>query len=88
MPVLTKLYDTAMQKRMTQRMRRTGNVLGVFDVTEETVREKTLLLVDDVMTSGSTLNECAKMLKLYGAKRVLAVTLAIRKQQTKTDESE
>lgn len=85
---LSKLYDTTMQKQMRFRIQRTGNVLGVFDVTDESVRGKTILVVDDVLTSGSTLNECAKMLKLYGANRVLAVTLAIRKQQVKTDESE
>lgn len=37
---------------------------------------KTILLVDDVCTSGSTLNECAKTLKQCGAYRVYAVTLA------------
>lgn len=87
MPVLAKLYDTAMQKKMAFRIRRSGNVLGVFDVMDESVRDKTVLLVDDVLTTGATLNECAKMLKLYGAKRVLVVTLAIRKQKPKTDEN-
>ncbi len=80
---LVKLYDTPPQKRLGLQAR-TGNVLGVFDAVTD-VRGKTLLLVDDVMTTGATLHECAKMLKLYGAKRVLAVTLAVRRIEKKTD---
>ncbi len=86
MPVralLTKLYETRPQKELNIESR-SGNLLGVFDVTE-TVRDKTILLVDDVMTTGATLHECAKMLKIYGAKRVLAVTVAVRKFEKKTE---
>ena len=37
---------------------------------------KTVLLVDDVIPTGSTLDECAKMLKIFGAAEVYAVTAA------------
>ena len=40
------------------------------------VRGRTILLVDDIMTTGSTLSECAKTLKAAGAWRVWSVTLA------------
>lgn len=79
-PVLTKLYETPPQKTLGL-MARSGNVLGVFDVTDRNLRDKTLLLVDDLLTTGMTLQECAKMLKIYGARRVLAVTVAIRRNQ-------
>ena len=39
--------------------------------------DKTILLVDDVMTVGATLNECAKVLLKAGAKSVYTVTFAI-----------
>lgn len=72
--VLTKLTHTLPQKELSA-IRRRGNLLGVFDVTAE-VEGRTVLLVDDVITTGTTLNECAKMLKIFGAEEVYAVTAA------------
>lgn len=72
--VLVKLEETAPQKELTA-VRRRGNLLGVFDVTQD-VTGQTILLVDDVTTTGSTLEECAKMLKIFGAEEVYAVTAA------------
>jgi len=40
------------------------------------VEKKKILLIDDVYTSGSTANECAKVLKQNGARRVAVLTLA------------
>ena len=80
---LQKRYDTPPQKELKLQYR-TGNVFGVFDVIDRRVYGKRLLLVDDVCTTGATLNECAKMLKIYGAVDVSAVTLAIRKRRKLT----
>jgi ComF family protein len=56
---------------------RLANVRGAFRVTSpETVRERVIVLVDDVMTTGATLSSCASALKEAGAERVLALTLA------------
>ncbi len=55
------------------------NVSGVFVVPEKKkaeINEKTILLVDDVLTSGATLNECARVLKEAGAKKVYVLCLA------------
>ena len=43
----------------------------------ERINERDVILVDDVITTGATLNECARMLQKAGAKRILAVTLAV-----------
>jgi len=72
--VLTKITVTAPQKEL-KAVERSGNLLGVFDVCGA-VSGKTVLLVDDVITTGATLDECAKMLKIFGAAEVYAVTAA------------
>ena len=73
---LRKLFHTTPQKEL-RAVARSGNLLGAFTVDEpKTVNGKTVLLVDDTVTTGSTLDECAKMLKIYGACEVYAVTAA------------
>ena len=52
------------------------NLAGAFAV-RASVKGKDLLLVDDVMTTGSSLHECAAALKIAGAGRVDALTLAV-----------
>lgn len=78
---LVKLFRTPHQKDLGLQERE-ANLLGAFDVTVD-VTEKTVLLVDDLLTTGSTLNECAKMLKLYGACEVYAITAAVRLMKDK-----
>lgn len=76
MPLLTKPCETLPQKSLSA-SRRKGNLLGAFDVPDPvSVANKTVLLVDDVVTTGATLDECAKMLKLAGAAEVYAIAAA------------
>lgn len=59
------------------RSKRWRNIIGSMAPNGEVdVSGKTVLLVDDVMTTGATLNEAARVLKGMGAKTVLAVTVA------------
>lgn len=61
---------------------RAGNVRGIYDIIEDNaVSGKVILLVDDIKTSGATLNECALMLKLGGAKAVYALCVSVAKGQ-------
>lgn len=56
---------------------RRRNVIGTFRVPDgAVVRGRRLLVVDDVMSTGSTLSECARALKAAGAAEVMCVTLA------------
>ncbi len=81
-PVITDVlykrsYGRA-QKRAGDRAKRAANILDAFGVRHaESIRGKALLLVDDISTTGATLNECAKMLRLYGAACVYAATFAL-----------
>lgn len=59
------------------RTKRLVNLEGAFLCTDkELVWGKNILLVDDVMTTGATLNECAKILKQAGAKKVFGAVVA------------
>jgi ComF family protein len=56
---------------------RKKNPVGCYEVqNRELIKEKTIILIDDVFTTGSTVNECAKVLKGGGAFRVIALTVA------------
>ena len=58
------------------RMERWENVSGAFHADPKLARGKVILLVDDVTTSGATLNAAAQALALAGAEKVFALTLA------------
>jgi len=64
------------QSTLTEEERR-ENVKGTIAVRRpEWIRGRTVLVVDDIMTTGSTLSECARVLKEAGAFRVWCLTLA------------
>ena len=74
---LHKEQDVAAQSSLEDDARRRANVLGVYEVPDpELVAGKRILLVDDVVTTGATLSECARTLRAAGAADVVAVTLA------------
>lgn len=75
--VLKRKKNTKDQTLLNVQQRK-ENVEGAFTVTRpDKVIGKHIILVDDVMTTGATLNECAKMLLEAGAERIFAVTLAV-----------
>ena len=55
---------------------RRGNIFGVFEADRDLAKNKTVLIVDDVTTTGCTLNECAKMLNFSGAFKVYCAVAA------------
>ncbi len=73
---LRKIRQTLPQIKCDSK-ERSKNVRNAFDVVHpENIKDKRILLVDDVYTTGSTLTECAKVLKKSGAKSVDALTVA------------
>ncbi len=75
---LAKIKETAKQETLGRKERK-ENLVGCFAAAAD-VKGKRVLLIDDVKTTGSTLNECAKVLKRKGAVSVIGLTVASRKE--------
>jgi ComF family protein len=73
--LVRKIYNVPQAKTGSVEERR-QNVIGIFSCVNEDLLEKKVLLVDDVTTSGATLNACASVLKAGGAMSVWGLTLA------------
>lgn len=76
--LLTKRRHTAAQTTLHFRKRR-NNLRLAFGINQnymESIRDKNIMIVDDVFTTGSTVDECAKILKENGVGRVFVLTIA------------
>lgn len=74
--ILARSRETPPQTQLSEEERR-KNVRGAFSVNpRKTVKGKSALLVDDVYTSGATVNECSRVLRRAGARDVYVLTLA------------
>ena len=75
--VIIKKVETLPQARITNRKRRLENVQGVFGIkNEEIIKGRTIIIIDDVTTTGGTINEIMKILKKAGAKKVVGFAVA------------
>jgi len=74
--ILARTRETASQTGLTRHQRR-ANVRGAFAVLKPAkVKGRSILVVDDVMTTGTTAGECARVLRRAGAKEVFVATVA------------
>jgi len=76
-PLLKRTRNTQTQTRFS-RAKRLKNLDAAFAVKgkhTQQIRGKSLILIDDVFTTGSTANECAKMLKHQGAEKIAVLTV-------------
>lgn len=75
--IVYKRIDTLPQAKITNRKRRLENVRGVFEIkNKEMLKGKTIIIIDDVTTTGGTINEIMKILKQAGAKKVLGFAIS------------
>ena len=73
--VLTQCQAAKPQHTLNLKQRR-ENVKGIYKASGIPIECQYVLLVDDIMTSGATLNECAKMLRLEGVTKIYCITAA------------
>ena len=77
--VLERIKPTPQQVGLSQAQRR-DNVRGAFRVPKparETIAGKHIVLIEDVITTGATINACARALKRGGAARVDVLALGL-----------
>ena len=80
---LIKSRNAAPQSRQTDISKRVANILGAYDMADVDVSGKSVLLIDDILTTGSTASECARVLKTAGAEKVYLLTVAKTRQRKK-----
>lgn len=83
-PVLKKIRHTPPQSRIHSAAGRRANVLGAYRVADpQAVAGKRILLLDDIITTGATVSECARMLILSGAQEVRCAAMAAAPHEQK-----
>jgi ComF family protein len=73
---LRRVIHTTPQARTSSSIERHRNMLGAFKSSSGIAKYKRVLLIDDVCTSGATLNACAEALKAAGVASVWGLTVA------------
>ena len=75
--LLTKVRHNRPQSRLHDGAARRANVLGAYRITDrDAVAGKRILLLDDILTTGATAGECARVLLTAGAKEVHCAAVA------------
>ncbi|MFA4815302.1 MAG: ComF family protein [Candidatus Gracilibacteria bacterium] len=86
MNVVRRVKDTGSQAKLADRKSRKENMQGAFEVDKGRLgfaeEGYPIVLVDDIVTTGSTLLACAQALRAAGAEHVFALTLADREKKT------
>lgn len=75
--IIIKKVENTPQARIKERKRRLANIKGVFDIRKEKeVCGQTIFVIDDVTTTGGTINEIIKILKKAKARKVIGLAIA------------
>ena len=81
---LKKRHNNPPQSGIKDIAQRRANVLGVYQaVNPEQLQNKRILLLDDIITTGATASECARVLLTAGAKEVYCAAVAVSNHNTK-----
>jgi ComF family protein len=73
---LQKIKETPHQSKLKNKNERLKNLKDCFFADEKLVKNKNIILIDDVITTGTTMSEATKALKKVGAKKVIGFSIA------------
>jgi len=74
---LKKPRDVTAQSELSGKEERQANISGAYEAPDpELIEGKCVLIIDDIVTTGSTLSECARVLLAAGARKVICAALA------------
>ncbi len=73
---LRKIKETENQSKVKNRERRLKNLIGCFEADTQKVYGRSVIVIDDVITTGATMREISKTLRDAGAKKVIGFALA------------
>lgn len=82
--LLKKCADNPAQSSLSDASARRANVLGMYDAVDGAdIAGARILLIDDILTTGSTLGECVRVLRDAGAASVVCAVLAMTRGEKK-----
>lgn len=75
--LVSRIKDNIPQARLSNRKDRLQNIKGAFEIKDKnTIKNRIVVIIDDVTTTGGTINEIIKLSKEKGAKKVIGFTIA------------
>jgi ComF family protein len=75
--ILSKIKETTPQTSIKNKLERSRNIRGCFAVQNpEKIKNKVVIVIDDITTTGATLNEAIKILENDGAAKVVGIAIA------------
>ncbi len=75
--LVSRIKDNIPQARLSNRKDRLQNIKGAFEIKDKnTIKNRIVIIIDDVTTTGGTINEIIKLSKEKGAKKVIGFTIA------------
>lgn len=74
--VLVRTANTVPLKTLNDK-ERANNIKNAFQIAKETLQYKKIIIVDDIYTTGTTVNECARVLREAGATDINVITVCV-----------
>lgn len=74
--IVERVRKTIPQKELNDKQRQ-NNLKKAFKITRNDVKLSTIIIIDDIYTTGSTIDEIARVLKQAGAKKIYYIALCI-----------